>query len=99
MGRFGWKMVCRLKAGSPLLTCWKKLWVFIDKKIAMETRKIIALVLAFLLVSAVVAALLYWLADMSLSSALWIGFSAGVGGLAGDYVRARMKKKNEAGQA
>lgn len=49
----------------------------------METRKIIALVLAFLLVSAVVAALLYWLADMSLSSALWIGFSAGVGGLAG----------------
>ncbi|MBO8431788.1 MAG: hypothetical protein IAB08_00630 [Bacteroidetes bacterium] len=55
--------------------------------------------LAFLLVSAVVAALLYWLADMSLSSALWIGFSAGVGGLAGDYVRARMKKKNVAGQA
>lgn len=71
----------------------------LKKKFTMETRKIIALVLAFLLVSAAVAALLYWLADMSLSSALWIGFSAGVGGLVGDYVRARVKKKNVAGQA
>ena len=58
----------------------------------MKTRKIIALLLAFFLVSAVVASLLYGLAGMSFLSALWIGFGSGAAGLVGDYVRARMKK-------
>lgn len=61
-------------------------------------KKIVSLIIAFLLVALLVAGVVYWLSGMSLASALWIGFSAGVAGLAGDYVRARMKKKNEAGQ-
>lgn len=64
----------------------------------LKTKKIAFLTISFLLVALFVAGLLYWLAGMSLASALWIGFSAGVAGLAGDCVRARMKKKNEARQ-
>ena len=64
----------------------------------LKKKKIVSLIIAFLLVALFVAGLLYWLAGMSFASALWIGFSAGVAGLAGDYVRARMKKKNEVGQ-